>query len=97
MITEKDVKHIARLARIELSEQEEQKFGKELSSILEFIKKLEELDTDQVVPLAGGTALENVTREDEKIEAGLEERQEEMLAQAPGRKDRWIKVKSVFN
>ena len=65
MITRKDVTHIARLARIELSEAEKDTFEGELSAILDFVAKLSEVDTANVEPMAGGTELTNVMREDE--------------------------------
>lgn len=59
MITQKDVEHIANLARIELSEAEKQKMEKELSGILDFFEQLNTVNTDGVLPMAGGTMLEN--------------------------------------
>lgn len=95
-ISHKDVEHIAKLARIELTEAEKQKFEKDLSAILEFVEKLNEADTENVVPMTGGTSLENITREDKQIDISLEGRQANLLNQAPDRKEGWVKVKAVF-
>ena len=65
MLTQDDVRHIAKLAKIELSESEIPKFQKELSSILDFFAVLESVDTNQVTETSQVTGLENVTREDE--------------------------------
>lgn len=95
-ISKKEVAHIARLARIELTEQEKEKLAGELDAILEFVKKLNSVDTDGVEPLTGGTSLQNETREDDKVEKSLEGGQAEILAQAPELKDAWLKVKAIF-
>ena len=97
MITHKDVKHIARLARIELSPEEEQKIEKELSAILEFVEKLNEVDTSGVEPMTGGTSLENIMRADGQIDTSLEGKSAELMESAPEKKDGWVKVKAVFD
>ena len=60
-LTSDEVKHIARLARLELSEEEIEKFGQQLSDILSQAKMLEEVDTSNVEPIAQITGLRNVT------------------------------------
>lgn len=96
MITPKEVEHIAHLARIELTGAEKEKFGKELSAILEFVEKLKEVNTEGVEALAGGTTLENALRSDEQIEKNLEGRAAELLEAVPERKEGWVKVRAVF-
>lgn len=59
------VKHIAHLARIELTEDEVKKFTTQLTDILNYVSKLEEVNTDNVEPTAQVTGLENIMREDE--------------------------------
>jgi len=59
MLTDKEVKHIANLARIKISEKEEKSLKKDLSSILEYIEKLNEIDTTGVEPLYQTTGLVN--------------------------------------
>lgn len=96
-ISKKDVEHVAKLARIELQEDEKEKFAGELSSILGFVETLNKIDTSGLTPMAGGSLLENETREDTQLEMTLENKQVEMLAQVPEKKDTWIKVKAVFD
>ena len=96
MITKKDVEHNASLARIELTVGEEKKFEKELSAILDFVEKLNEVDTQKVEPMAGGKNLQNIWREDEQIDKTLENKPVELVDAAPEKKDGWIKVKAVF-
>lgn len=95
-ITRLEVEHIAKLARIELAEEEKTKFAGELAAILEFVEKLGEVNTDRVLPMAGGTDFHNEGRKDEQLDDSLENKQAEMLIQAPQKKETWIKVKSVF-
>lgn len=95
-ISHKDVEHIAHLARIELTEVEKQKIEKDLSAILEFVEKLNEVDTENVEPMTGGTSLKNITREDKQIDVSLEGHQASLLAQVSEKKEGWVKVKAVF-
>ncbi|MBI2036376.1 Asp-tRNA(Asn)/Glu-tRNA(Gln) amidotransferase subunit GatC [Candidatus Microgenomates bacterium] len=75
-----DVGHAAKLANLPLSEEEKRKFGKQLSSILDYVNKLGEVDTKDVEPTSQVTGLENVTRED-VVTPSLP--QEEVLKNAP--------------
>ena len=96
MITPEDVEHIGRLARIDLTKTEKEKFQKELSGILSFVEKLNELDTERVRPVSGGTTLENKTRGDDPAQNRDPSKAEQLIRQAPEAQDRWIKVKAVF-
>ena len=64
-ISREDVQHVARLARLELSEPELVRMQDELSHILAYIDKLRSLDTTGVEPTAHAVPLTNVMREDE--------------------------------
>jgi len=64
-LTEDEVRHIAKLARLRLSADDVKKLSKELTSILEYIDVLNEVDTDGVEPTAQVTGLSGVLREDE--------------------------------
>ena len=65
MIDREQVLHVARLARLELSDEEVEQMAGELSGILEHVDKIGELDLDGVAPTAHVVALENVLRPDE--------------------------------
>ena len=60
-----DVRHIAKLCRLHLSDAEVEKFSKELTNILTFVEKLKEVDTKKVEPTPQATGLRSVFREDE--------------------------------
>ncbi len=99
MLTDKEVKHIAQLARIKLTEKEEKSLKKDLSSILEYINKLNEVDTTGVEPLYQTTGLVDSFRSDEprgefKMDENLNEK---LIGQAPHKEGRFIKVKAVLS
>src|SRR3990167_2030438 len=98
MLTDKEVRHIAELARIKINEKEKKGLKKDLSSILEYIDKLNEVDTTEVEPLYQTTGLVDSFRSDEprgefKMDESLNEN---LIGQAPHKENRFIKVKSVF-
>ena len=98
MLTDNEVKKIAKLSRIELSDREIEKFKGGLSSILDFINKLKEVNTDDVEPLYQTTGLVNSLRADEprgefKMNEDLNEK---LIGQAPHKENRFIKVKSIL-
>ena len=93
-LTKDDVKHIAKLARLGLSEAEVEKFQEQRSGILEHAKMLEEIDTTNVEPIAQITGLRNVSFKDEVKHCEVKA---ELLEQSPmDKQDGMIKVKNVF-
>jgi aspartyl-tRNA(Asn)/glutamyl-tRNA(Gln) amidotransferase subunit C len=81
-ISRDEVLHVARLARLELSEDELERFSEQLNAILEAVGKVGELDLSQVEPTAHPLALTNVWAEDEtRPPLSVEE----ALANAPDR------------
>ena len=65
MIDREQVLHVARLARLRLSDEEVERMARELSTILDHIEKIGELELDDVEPTSHVIELENVLREDE--------------------------------
>jgi len=66
--TEKDVEKLAALARIELTPEEKKKFGEQISSILDYVRQVREVDTSKVKETSHLKELVNVFRKDEKSE-----------------------------
>lgn len=60
-----DVEHVAKLARLGLSQEEKALFAKQLSAILDYAKNLKKLDTSKVIPTAHAIPMKNVFREDQ--------------------------------
>ena len=93
-LTPDEVKHIAKLARLGLTDEEIGKFSTQLSDILSHAKMLEEVDTENVEPIAQITGLKNVLFEDGEKNC---EFTDELLKQSPQDvQDNMIKVKNVF-
>lgn len=92
-LTKAEVRHIAKLASLKLTEKEVEKFTSQLSEILEYIDILNELDTGGVEPTSQVTGLENVTRED-KPESSLS--QKEVISGASDRYHNFFKIKAIF-
>jgi len=65
MIEREQVEHVARLARLKLTDEEVERMASELSGILEHVERISELDLDDVEPTSHVIALENVLRPDE--------------------------------
>jgi aspartyl-tRNA(Asn)/glutamyl-tRNA(Gln) amidotransferase subunit C len=95
-LTTKEVQHIAKLARLQLSKEEEKQYQSQLSSILDFVEQLNEVDTKNIEETSQVTGLVNRYREDTVEELSAEQR-EELLSSVPNKdEDGGVKVKNVF-
>ena len=92
-LTLDEVRHVARLARLRLTDAELVEMQQQLSSILEHVDALQEVDVTGVPPTAQVTDVVNVVRPDE-VRPSLPV--EEALAGAPHREGDFFKVKPVF-
>ena len=92
-ITRKEVEHVARLARLELTEEEKERMTAQLDSILGYIDTLSELDTSQVEPTTTVIPMVSVMRED-VVRQSLS--QDEALANAPDREDVYFRVPRII-
>jgi len=95
MITKDQVKHIAKLTRLKLTEEQVNKYQKELAKILDYVGQLQKVDTKNIFPCSGGTDLKNVFREDE-AEIRIREESQKFVNQAPSKQKDLIKTKGVF-
>jgi aspartyl-tRNA(Asn)/glutamyl-tRNA(Gln) amidotransferase subunit C len=97
-ITKKDVEQVARLARLALTEEEKDRYTAQLSSILGYVEKLKELNTDQVRPMTHAIPMANVWRED-RVEPSRPETlgsSKDIVGNAPDRDGPFFKVKKVI-
>ena len=93
-IDEPQVRKVAKLARLELTDAEVQEFTGQLSDILEYVEKMNELDTGNVEPLAHCLPISNVFRKDcVKESLGTEK----TLANAPQRDGEFFKVPKILD
>lgn len=97
-LTKDQVKHVAKLARLGLSEADTSKFQTQLSGILDYVEQLNEVKTDGVEPTAQVTGLVNVVREDEVLtgDARLADPAELLKCTNLPIEKNQIKVKNVF-
>jgi aspartyl-tRNA(Asn)/glutamyl-tRNA(Gln) amidotransferase subunit C len=93
-LTREQVEHVAELAKLKLSDQEVRLFQEQLSAILEYADRLDELDTESIPPTAGVLALENVMRPD-KPQACFA--RDAMLENAPDQENGFVRVKAVLD
>jgi len=95
MISLKEVRHIAALARLNIAKKEEEKLGKDLSAVLDYIEKLKKVDVSETKetshPLASQLSIKNVFRKDESAESS-----QNLVGLAPETKDNYVKVKSIL-
>lgn len=109
MLSKKEVRHIAKLAKLGLTEKETVKFQKELSSILDYIEKLKEVDVSKVEPTSHALKIKNVTRNDDSLaynsgrsvfSTGNTEKKEteseKLLEMAPETEENYLKTKSIL-
>jgi len=92
-LTIKEVEHIAKLARLELSAEQKERYREQLSAILDYIAKLRELDTKDVPPTAGGGLTQMTLRADEPRPSLSTD---ELLKNAPEAEDDQFKIPPVF-
>jgi aspartyl-tRNA(Asn)/glutamyl-tRNA(Gln) amidotransferase subunit C len=88
-----DVEHIARLARLSLSEEEKELFGSQLSRILDYMEKLSELDTKDIEPTSHVLSLNNVMRDDI---IGHSIPREDAIMNAPDHTDKFYRVPKII-
>ncbi|MGG5252465.1 Asp-tRNA(Asn)/Glu-tRNA(Gln) amidotransferase subunit GatC [Neobacillus sp. SM06] len=92
-ISAEQVKHVANLARLAITEEETEKFTKQLDAIITFAEQLNELDTENVEPTSHVLDMKNVLREDNP-KPGLP--REQVLKNAPEHQDGQIKVPAIL-
>lgn len=92
-IDKKEVRHIAKLSRLAMSEQEIDTYSVQLSNIIQYVEKLNELDTTGVEPTSHIIEMKNVLREDINRECLSPD---EILSNAPDRKDNFYRVPKII-
>ncbi len=91
MITEQEIKKLADMSRVYLKDDEISKFQSALSSILDYVDELKEVDTENLEIVSSVTGLENIVRTDEPI---ISENSKILLDNSPASKDGYFKVKA---
>lgn len=94
VISVEDVKKLARLSALAMTDEQAVAFRGELEAILDFVRQLDGVDTAGLEPTYQVTGLETVTRADELIDYHLS--RDDLLANAPAQADGSLKVPKVF-
>ena len=92
MITIKDVEHVAKLARLELTEEEKELYTKQLGDVLKYVDQMNEVDTSNVKPMTQVIDFVNVMRADE---VHYDNTKEELMKNAPDEENGFFKVPKI--
>ena len=92
-ISKSEVEHVAKLARIKITEDEKTNLTEDLGKILNYVEELNAAPTEGVIPVAQISGLENIARDD-TIVPSLQNGK--VLENAPEKDGKFIKVKKVF-
>ena len=92
MITIKDVEHVAKLARLELTEEEKELYTKQLGDVLKYVDQMNEVDTSNVKPMTQVIDFVNVMREDE---VHYDNTKEELMKNAPEEENGFFRVPKI--
>jgi aspartyl-tRNA synthetase len=93
IISEREVKHVAKLARLRLTDPEADSYQKDLNAVLEHFETLQELDTEMVRPMSHVLEIKNVWREDKP---GKSEKAEPLLSNAPMKESEYFRVPKIL-
>jgi aspartyl-tRNA(Asn)/glutamyl-tRNA(Gln) amidotransferase subunit C len=93
-ISREEVEHVARLARLELTDEEKELFREQLSAVLERAQRIQALDLEGLPPTAHPVEMRNVWRPDEVV---APEAAEDVLANAPAREGRLFQVPAILS
>ena len=93
-ITKEEVKKVAHLARLELDENEINNHAEQLEKILDYIRQLEKIDTNDIPCTTRAIEVMNVFRKDEKKNSDCSE---ELLELGPAREDEYFKVPKIID
>ena len=93
-ITDETIDYVGILAKLELSDEEKEQAKKDMSDMLEYVSKLNELDTENVPAMSHALPISNVFREDEVTN---DDDRENLLANSPEQKDGCYKVPKTFD
>jgi aspartyl-tRNA synthetase len=92
-ISRGEVKHVAKLARLKITDSEADSYQKELNAVLEHFETLQELDTENVEPMSHVLEIRNVWREDKP---GKSKKAESLMENAPNKESGYFKVPKIL-
>lgn len=89
------IKHIAKLSHLDLTEKEMESYAGELTAILDYMKELNEVDTEGVEPIAHAVSSRNVFRDDESAISDIE-LAAGLVNAAPEKEEGYVKVRAIL-
>jgi len=92
-LTLQEVEHIAKLARLKLTDQQKKRYREQLEAILDHVAKLQELDTKNVSPTAS-VSIGQISLRSDEARTGLSK--DDLLKNAPGQEDGLFQIPPVF-
>jgi aspartyl-tRNA(Asn)/glutamyl-tRNA(Gln) amidotransferase subunit C len=95
LINKEKLKHLAELAKIDLSEEELEKFLDDLNNILNYVDEIKDLNLDQFEPMVGGVVQKLELREDE-VEIENDETKTLIIDQFPDKKENYLKISKII-
>jgi aspartyl-tRNA(Asn)/glutamyl-tRNA(Gln) amidotransferase subunit C len=95
LINKEKLKHLAELAKIDLSEEELEKFLEDLNNILNYVDEIKDLNLDQFEPMVGGAVQKLELREDE-VEIENDETKTLIIDQFPDKKENYLKISKII-
>lgn len=95
LINKEKLKHLAELAKIDLSEEELEKFLEDLNNILNYVDEIKDLNLDQFKPMLGGVVQKLELREDE-VEIENDETKTLIIDQFPDKKENYLKISKII-
>ena len=95
MLSTKEIKHIAGLARIGLNKEEISRYKQELSSVLDYFKKLEKVDTENIKQVGHITRVHSIYKDD-IVKKNVEDVHKQIMKNIPQIKNDQVKVRSVL-
>ncbi len=93
MLKKNDIEYASKLARIELTSNEKERLQKDLSNVLNYVEKLQKIDTSKVELMSRSTKLNNVSRKDVVKESSEKKEIKDLF---PEEKNGFLKVKPIF-
>jgi len=90
-----EINHLLELSRMEIKEEEKEKLSQDLESILSYVSKLNEIQTEEIEPMTGGSFLSNIVREDEP-EKEMPEDSKTLKEMAFRIKDDYFEIPPIF-
>lgn len=95
MISKEEIKRLAELARIKIEPSEEESLAHDFEKILSYFEELKKLDTEDVLPVTGGTENKSVFREDKEMENNFNT--DILKKQFPESEKGFLKVPEIFS